>query len=98
MVDDRKKGRIIYNAFIAVLSALGIASLVLFRSQIAVEIGVIGVALMIIHEVRGVSKGWWEYNGGLPRVFGKVPLEAVIIYFFSCVIITTYVMWRIGAL
>lgn len=93
------KRRVFDNYLLVIVSILGTISLILFRSQIAIEIGIIAVAGMLIHEIVGTKKDWWKYNGHTSyKLCGRVPIHLIFTYFFSTVLLLTYVMFRLGVL
>ncbi len=93
------KRRVFDNYLLVAVSILGTISLILFRSQIAIEIGIIAVTGMLIHEIVGTKKDWWKYNGQTSyKLCGRVPVHLIFTYFFSTVVLLTYVMFRLGVL
>ena len=87
------------NYFLLIITLLGISSLIILKSQIAIEISIIAVILMLIHEIVGTKKGWWKYNGSRGyKIKGKVPAHLILTYFFSTILLMTYVMFRFGAI
>lgn len=91
--------RIVSRRFLIVVTVLGMYSLIMYRSQIAVEIGILSVIGMLVHELEGTRRGWWKYGeDSTYKICGRVPIGLVPTYFFTSVLLITYIMLRLGVI
>jgi len=54
-----------------------------FQNTIIFEVGILVFSIGFSYEYIGTKVGWWSYTGSpLRMVFGRIPLELILAYFF----------------
>ena len=79
------------------MTLLAAAALLQYRSLISIELGLLGMVVDILVELRGTTKGQWRYNkSDVYDIRGRVPIEVPLMYFLMGVIGASYVLFRLA--
>lgn len=82
------------HTILLVLMALGTYSYWIYRSNVAVFVGLFAAFATLVHELYGTKKGWWSYEKSFCMIFDRIPLYVLLTYFFMGMLMANYMLFR----
>ena len=91
-----KKGP--YNPlFLLIVIPIAIIGLVVYKNTIIIEPGILCALGGLIYEIHGTKNKNFEYpQASLYLIVGRLPIEVILVYFFSGMACATYIFFRLG--